>query len=171
MALGGNSTVNPDSENSIAIGAVPVADGPNSIAIGSVAETTATFNNQIAIGTNAQTENGDNNIAIGSNASARGNLQGSSLALMPNAVATRQYAIAIGTNTDATQENSIALGTNGQATNYANQINIRNTARGSLPLHPDRATAAAGGVTNGDLYVLTPGGPDNPGSSYVLAIF
>lgn len=155
VAIGPNSTVNTDSEDSIAIGSLPVADGPKAIAIGNLAETQAGFDNQIVIGTSAHTENGNNNIAIGFNASARANLQGSSLALMPNSVATRQYAMAIGTNTDATQENAIALGTNGQATNYANQINIRNSANGSLPVIAATTGGLPPGVIRaGDVYVI-----------------
>lgn len=174
VAVGETAQVTADSEYSVAIGSGTRGRGDRAISIGIGANTQDGFSRQIAIGTSAGTQNGNDNIAIGNNASARANLQGSSLALMPNSVATRQYAMAIGTNTDATQENAIALGTNGQATDYAQQINIRNTAGGNLPSIPATTGGLPPGVSrNGDVYIVEVdnailGGP--PGTVKLLAI-
>ncbi len=171
IAIGNAAQIPADGEYSIAIGSGSRGRGESAVSIGNGAGGQDGFSHQICIGTSARTLNGNENVAIGNNAAATAGSFGSALALMPNSVASAQYAMAIGTNSDATQENAIALGTNGQATDYAQQINIRNTAQGNLPQYVDRAAAIAAGLRDGDLYVLAPGGPDNPGTSFVLAIF
>jgi len=172
VAIGEVSEVTADSEYSVAIGSSARGRGDRAISIGLGASTQDGFSRQIAIGTQARTINGNDNVAIGNNAAATAGLQGNALAIMPNSEASAQYAIAIGTNARATTEGAIALGTNAQAQLYNTQINIRNTPQGSLRQFSDRAAAlvAVPALNDGDLYVLTPGGPDNPGTSFVLAI-
>jgi len=81
--------------------------------------------------------------------------------------------VALGAVTNASVPNAIALGAFAAAGNATININVSGVAgtpQGGIPIFPDRA-AATGTLNNGDVYALTPGGPDNPGTSYVLAIF
>ncbi len=83
-----------------------------------------------------------------------------------------ENCVALGAVTNASVPNAIALGAFAAAGNATININVSGAAgtpQGGIPAFPDRA-AAVGALNNGDVYCLTPGGPDNPGTSFVLAI-
>jgi hypothetical protein len=168
IAIGYQAEAASVAQESIAIGYSSRSNVINGVAIGNNADASAGGNNGVAIGTNAQVTTGSFNVAIGPDAEATAGVNGGSIALGRVAIANAQYAMALGHTTDATQDNAIALGTNAQAVDYANQINIRNTAGGNLPSIDATVGGLPPGVTrNGDVYVIEVdnavlGGPPSP---------
>ena len=159
IAIGVNSSASGSATSSIAIGNSAVSTGANSISVGPSSTTNATlqsiaignsgtattFNNDVAIGSNAQaggSSNGncvaigntasaitfDNNIALGTSATASGASVGSAIAVGSNADATGDYSIALGTSTTSSGTSSTTIGTN--ITNA--QANTTVLADGSL---------------------------------------
>ena len=109
----GNQANAADSDT-IAIGHDADAINTYSIAIGRLASANGGFTGrQIAIGSQANTDDGQFNIAIGSNADA--SLAFNTIAIGPDSRASALSAIAIGDGTTASDTTSIALGVDATA--------------------------------------------------------
>tara|TARA_R100001591_G_scaffold22643_2_gene32319 strand:- start:78 stop:2057 length:1980 start_codon:yes stop_codon:yes gene_type:complete len=155
------------------------------------AETFGDLNTAVGSSSLFNLTNGEENVAVGSSAGTGLTSGKYNTFVGTNANSTSaamQLATSIGYNADVTADGGTALGANSVVTGIggvalgaraiaaANRLNIKvdNVAgpnpQGGLPTFADRAAALAGGLTPGDVYCAAPGGPDNPGSSFLLAI-
>jgi hypothetical protein len=152
------------------IGLVSAASSQNTL-IGSGTATALTTGNANTFlgernGNTAATS--DSVVLIGRDADVNAAADSTAVAVGTSSRVTTE-ATALGHAAQANGTGSIALG-NGAVSTQPAGFNIRNLPQGGLTAYADRAAAIAAGLLPGDVYVLTPGGPDNPGTSFVLAI-
>ena len=169
-AIGANALENINSAPAATLGDLNTAIGSSTL-----------FNltngeENVALGSSAGSgvTTGDKNTFVGSQSNTTTANVTEATGVGYNADVLADGGVALGANTNVQGAGGIALGA--RAIAGAGDLNIKvdnlagPTPQGGLQNFADRAAALAAGLTGGDVYCLTPGGPDNPGTSFVLAI-